>query len=176
MHRLRGFAITIMILSFLANGWLGFHLYKNNQVLQMEAASYDDFKLSLREAIMATDAVKTDKSGSMALKFDTNQANMDLQRAIGTIWGLRTDFAKKGMDIYPIFNALIQSENFSPYDPKYADNETQNVIYKNSKTLHDLYSTLAPTSFTNTGLKQLKQAVSSFYGKYSGYPSYSQLQ
>lgn len=176
MNRAQWITTGILVLSLAINGYLGFHLYKSSRILQLDTASYNSFKMSLDEAMKASDAAKNDRPESKGLMADTSQANMDLERAAGTIWGLRTDFAKKGIDIFPIWNALIQSENFSPYDPDFSRRETKNLIVKNSQTLHNLYSTLAPTSFENSGLSQLKQAVSSLYSKYIGYPSYSRLQ
>lgn len=137
----------------------------------MQSASYSSFKSFLSLAVKATDAEKHDKPGTTALAADATTANIDLERAIGTIWGLRTDFAKKGMDIYPIFIALEQSENFSPYEYDLNNKETNTLIDINSKTLQDIESTLAPTEFTNSRLSQLKKAVISFYEKYTGYPS-----
>ncbi|WP_375330577.1 hypothetical protein [Alicyclobacillus fastidiosus] len=162
MNRFRVITSATLVLSLIGNGWLGFHIYKNSSVLQMQTASYNSFKTFLSEAVKATDAERHDKPGSTALASDAIQANTDLERAIGTIWGLRTDFAKKGMDIYPIFLVLVESENFSPYEPNFYSKETQKFINENSKRLHDVESALAPTSFTNTGLNQLQKAVSSF--------------
>lgn len=176
MNKTKVIILILLILSLIGNGWLGFSIYKKSRVIQMQTASYNNFKKFLSSAVEATDAEKNDKSDSSTLAADAIKANLNLERAIGTIWGLRTDFAKKGMDIYPIFTALLKSENFSPYESDFKARETQTLINQNSKRLHDLYSTLGSTEFTNSGLKQLRKAVSSFYEKYDGYPSYSKLK
>jgi hypothetical protein len=175
MNWFRTTITSLLVLSLMANCWLGISLYKNSRLIQMQSSSYDGFKSLLDDAMKATDVAVKDQPGSNAQESDANRANMSLERAMGTIMGLRTDFAKNGMDIYPIFVAMIKSENPNPRDPAFVGKKSQNMMVLNSKTLHDLYSVLSSTSFTNAGLNELKKAVMSLDEKYPGYPSYSSL-
>lgn len=175
INRWRVTITSLFVLSVVGNCWLGISLYKKSRIPQMQSESYNSFKSLLADAMKATDSAVNDQPGSNAQESDASRANMSLERAMGTIMGLRTDFAKKGMDIYPIFVAMFQSENPAPRDPEFAGKKAQSMIVQNSKTLHDLDSILAPTLFTNTGLNQLNNAVMSLDEKYPGYPSYSSL-
>lgn len=176
MNAFRVVTVGTLALSLVANGWLGVHVYKQSKILQLQTASYDTFKLYLKSAVKYTDDLKDDPPGSKEQQSDASEANFELAGAIGAIWGLRTDLAKKGMDIFPIWAVLMQSENFPAYSSDFTKKETTQVIDKNSETLHTVYSTLASTSFSNAGLRKLQQAVTKLDEIYPGYPSYSKLQ
>ncbi len=176
MNRFRVITIGILALSLFANGWLGVRLYRNSKVLQMETASYSSFKLSLNEAMEEIDSAIKDQPGSKIQQTHIVSANMNINRAMGLILGLRTDLAKEGIDIYPIYIALAQSESPVPSEASVPKGKLQSTLIANSKTLHELHSALNPASFTNMDLNKLRSAVKGLDEEYPGYPSYSSLQ
>lgn len=175
MSRLRGIIVSLLALSLTVNGWLGIRLYQNSRTLHMETAEYDSFKLSLSEAMRETDTALNDQPLSTAQRNAMVAANMSLNDAMGLIMGLRVDLAKKGMDIFPIFVALGNSESPVPNEGNASQKKIQGVLTSDSKTLHAVYSTLQSTSFSNAGLNQLRHAVAKLDEKFPGSPSYSSL-